>query len=280
MIRVGFVDYYLDEWHANNYPRLLHDRSGGQVKVCAAYGRIDSPLGGMTNREWGERNGIPVYESAEEVVAASDVLIVLSPDNPEMHEVLCEVPLSSGKLTYIDKTFAPDKETAERIFAMADRAGAKCYSSSALGFAEELDQIDMSEIEVIYSEGPGKLSDYIIHQIEPVVRLINVPAKRVMYTGNREHPAAIVEFLNGKVCHMVQRNDKTWSHRLLLVNACNGAQEVIISSDYFGRFIDGLIRFFQTGEIQVAHERTVTAIAVREALLKASEQPFCWVSIL
>ena len=27
MIKVGFIDYYLDEWHANNYVHMLHDLS-------------------------------------------------------------------------------------------------------------------------------------------------------------------------------------------------------------------------------------------------------------
>ena len=38
----------------------------------------------------------------------SDCLLVLSPDNCEMHEELCQIPLRSGKRTYVDKTFAPD----------------------------------------------------------------------------------------------------------------------------------------------------------------------------
>jgi hypothetical protein len=70
-----------------------------------------------------------------------------------MHEFLCDLPLKSGKLVYVDKTFAPDKATAERIFAIADAHGTKCYSSSALRFATELGEIDKSKIFKIYSEG-------------------------------------------------------------------------------------------------------------------------------
>ena len=119
MKKVGFIDYFLDEWHANNYPELIKNHSGGEFAVKYAYGKIDSPSG-MTNAEWSEKYGILLCGKIEEVIEKSDVLIVLSPDNPEMHEELCDLPLKSGKLVYIDKTFAPDKTAAERIFEKAD----------------------------------------------------------------------------------------------------------------------------------------------------------------
>ena len=28
-MNIGFIDYYLDEWHANNYPRLLSEAALG-----------------------------------------------------------------------------------------------------------------------------------------------------------------------------------------------------------------------------------------------------------
>ena len=45
-MKVGFIDYYLDEWHANHYPQLLQQKSGGRLEVAYAYGKIDSPITG------------------------------------------------------------------------------------------------------------------------------------------------------------------------------------------------------------------------------------------
>ena len=28
-MKIGFIDYYLDEWHSNNYPELIAKASGG-----------------------------------------------------------------------------------------------------------------------------------------------------------------------------------------------------------------------------------------------------------
>ena len=278
MKKVGFIDYFLDEWHANNYPDLIKNHSGGGFIVKYAYGKIDSPSG-MTNAEWAEKYGIALCKSIEEVIEKSDVLIVLSPDNPEMHEELCDLPLKSGKLVYIDKTFAPDKQTAERIFAKADEHGCKCYSSSALGFSSELPKINAAEIDAIYTEGAGGFAEYMIHQIEPVVKLMNTPARRAIYTGTLHHPAAIVEFSDGRQWHMMHRNDRDWSFKYMLINKNNGAESVEIKSDYFGNFIDALIEFFKTGDVPVPHKNTIEVIAIRDALMKASRQPFVWVEI-
>ena len=43
MIKVGFIDYYLDEWHANNYVHMLHDYSNGEGEAVYAWAEIDSP---------------------------------------------------------------------------------------------------------------------------------------------------------------------------------------------------------------------------------------------
>ena len=49
MKTVGFIDYYLDEFHANHYPQWLKEASGGELEVKYAYGKITSPLTGMTS---------------------------------------------------------------------------------------------------------------------------------------------------------------------------------------------------------------------------------------
>ena len=204
MKKIGFIDYYLDEWHANNYPRFIKECTKGEFEVAYAYAKIDSPLNGMTNKEWAMKQNVELLDTIEEVIDKSDVLIVLSPDNPEMHEELTDLPLKSGKPVYVDKTFAPDKETAIRIFKNAEKHGTPCFSSSALRFASELNDIEKGEIYKIYSEGPGTYEIYSIHQIEPVVMLMNCRAKRVMGLGDEKHPSIIIEFEDGRYAQIHQ----------------------------------------------------------------------------
>lgn len=278
MKKVGFIDYFLDEWHANNYPTMLKEQSGGRYEVAYAYGKIDSPRdGGMTNREWAQKYGVELLDSIDEVIEKSDVLIVLSPDNPEMHEELCQKPLASKKLVYVDKTFAPDKATAERIFAHAAANDTKCFSSSALRFTTELAKIDKSKINRIYSEGPGVFEIYSIHQIEPIVCLMQARAKRVMFIGDEKHPAMIIEFADGRIAQMYQTN---WiPFRITVADETNKAEIYNIESQYFPLFVDELIKFFDTGVVPVAPEQTIDVIAIRAAGLEAMKTPYSWVEL-
>lgn len=278
MIKIGFIDYYLDEWHANNYPAMIADRLDGKYRVAYAYGEIDSPRpGGLTNRQWGDKYGVELVTSIPELIEKSDCIVVLAPDNPETHEELTELALQSGKRVYIDKTMAPDKASALRIFANADAHGTPCYSTSALRFSAELEEIDTTAIERLYSEGPGMYEIYAIHQIEPIVRLMQTPAKRVMYLGNDRHPSMIIEFADGRFAEMHQCNGLNF--RLVTADKDYQAKEYVIRSDYFGRFIDNLLEFFETGVVNVPHEQTVEVMAIREAGRKAARRPFTWVDV-
>ena len=131
MKKIGLIDYFLNEWHANNLPQWVKDASKGDYEVAYAYGKIDSP-DGMTSAQWCETHDVTYCESIEEVIEKSDVLMVLSPDNPEMHKELCDLPLKSGKITYVDKTFAPDYQTAKELVELAETYNTPMFSSSAL----------------------------------------------------------------------------------------------------------------------------------------------------
>ena len=101
-MKIGFIDYYLDEWHANNYPAWIDQASDGEMQVAYAFGMIDSPLpGGRTTAQWCQDMGIERVDSIERLIELSDALVVLSPDNCEMHEALCQLPLRSKKPTYV-----------------------------------------------------------------------------------------------------------------------------------------------------------------------------------
>lgn len=280
MKKIGFIDYFLDEWHANNYPEFIKNQANGRYEVAYAYGKIDSPVGGMTNKAWSEKYNVPLCDSIEEVIEKSDVLIVLSPNNPEMHLELTDLALRSGKPVYVDKTFAPDKDTAIKIFENAEKHNTKCFSSSALRFSSELKDIDTDNIFKIYSEGPGTYDMYSIHQIEPIMSLMKCRAKSVMALSDKEHPSLLIKFEDGR---LVQMHHRTYSgdgkFRITVCDENNKAQIYPIRSDFFALFIDAMIEFFDTGVIPVPKEQTIDVIAVRTAGEKAFKTPFTWVEI-
>ncbi len=269
-MKIGFIDYFLDEWHANNLPKWIEDETKGEFKVCYAYGKIDK-VGGLTNKEWCERLGVEHCETIDEVVEKSDCLIVLSPDNPEMHEELCEIPLKSGKHTFVDKTFSPDYETGKRIFELAGKYHTSIFSSSALRFSEELKDIQKSKVKFIYSSGPGEFSNYAIHQLEMVVSILgtDVLGIRCINTGS---PVLEIQYQGNRTAIISQYKD-TDDFSLRIGMEDEDGKHIKNCTNFFPNFVKRLIEFFKTGSVPVNGEETLAVIKLRELGLKALENP-------
>lgn len=275
--KIGFIDYYLDEFHADKYPAWIEEASGGKMKVQYAYGKIDKP-GGTSNADWCKQHGIELVDSIEEVVEKSDYLVVLSPDNPEFHEELSQLPLESGKPTYIDKTFAPDRDTALRLFQLAEKHGTPMYSTSALRFAEEYEQVEKGSVHTIASWGPGKMDNYMIHQVEPIVMMMKSRPRRVMYTGSAQTPSLIIDFGEGKQASLHHLGGNC-PFMLGVSDASGNCRILTAESNFFMKFIENLVGFFDSGIPAVPSEETIDVITIIEYGLKASETPFEWLEL-
>ena len=137
MKKIGMIDLHIDEWHANHYPEWFRTAAGGEAfELAGAWEESPAP-GGKPLETWCREMGIPAEHNLERLVENCDVLCILAPSNPEVHERLAEIPLASGKPVYLDKPFAPDRATAERLFARAERYHTRLCSSSALRFSDE-----------------------------------------------------------------------------------------------------------------------------------------------
>ena len=125
MKTIGFIDLYLSEWHANNYPEWIRqacEKSGDDFVVKYAWAEEDvSPVDGVTTDEWCEKYGVEKCNSIAEVCEKADYILVLAPSNPETHLRYAKEVLKYKKNTYIDKTFAPDYATAKEIFDIAKK---------------------------------------------------------------------------------------------------------------------------------------------------------------
>ncbi|MEG2597823.1 MAG: hypothetical protein RR977_05270 [Oscillospiraceae bacterium] len=277
MKKIGLIDYYLDEWHANHLPEWIHDESKGTYEIAYAYGKIKAPEG-RSSLEWCEDHQIDCCSSIEEVIEKSDVLMVLAPDNPETHWELCALPLRSGKPTYVDKTFAPDYQTAVSLVKLAKEYHTPMFSSSALRFSKEFEGIEKKGIRTVSTTGAGVLSNYAIHQLEMIVYLMGADAKRVMFLGTEDCPQLVIDFSGNRSAMMGQfgwdcpfsvnaaRDDGTF----LNIREC---------SSYFERFIQTLIPFFETGEEPIHTEETLMIAALREYGMRAASTHGVWVDL-
>ena len=133
MKTIGFIDFFLNELHANVYPGMIqayNEKIGTDYQVKYAWAEVDENLG-VTTEQWCQKYGAAPCSSIEELCEKSDYVIVLSPSNPEKHLEYAEKVFKCGKSPYIDKTFTPDYITAKSILIkilvvkdrMSDRYG-------------------------------------------------------------------------------------------------------------------------------------------------------------
>jgi len=276
-MKIGFVDYFLDEWHANNFPEWLTEASNDEIKIAYAYAMIDHPNGGLTTDEWCAKNNVQRINTIEELVEKSDAIVVLSPDNPEHHEHLCKIPLQSGKPVYVDKTFAETKEIAERIFAGAKQSGTPCYSASGLRFADEYLAIEKGTVQNIISWGGGRINTYSVHQVEPIIYLMGTNIGKVMFVGTGKHQTYICEFTDGRKAVVSHHNG--YLPFGMTMDFADDSSKTVIADSYHKNFAADMVRFFKTGKATISPEETILGIAVIEAAQKAEKTPGSWVKV-
>ncbi len=284
MKKIGFIDYFLDEWHANNYPQWIRDdckASGRDIDVAYAWGETSRP-GELTTAEWCKKYNVQALDSLEDVVKQSDYLIVLSPDFPENHEKLSRLPLMSGKPVYVDKTFSPDLKSGVRMFELANQFRTPMYSSSALRYAKELagypdDKVNRNTLEFVATIGGGTYQNYSVHQLEMIVLLMGPGASRVKSLSSEHGRLLVIEYPGGRRASMLQMPATPFKLSLQLKNG----EGVFVPecSDIFTRMTHSMLDFFETGKPPVPREETLEIMAIIDAGRKALKSYDSWVEV-
>lgn len=264
MKKIGFVDYYISEWHANNYPVWIKNLNCG-YEVTHAWAELDvSPVDGVNTEEWCYKFNVNQCYSIDELCQKCDFIIILAPSNPEKHLEYAEAVLKYGKPTYIDKTFAPDYETAAKIFDIAKRYSTPFFSTSALRFADELEELDGGN-NFIITGGGSNFPEYCIHTIEMAIKLLD----------NKIEDVNIVRQGEQRICHLTAANGNRatviYAPSLPFSVACNRADGkdvyVKIASDFFGNLMKDITRFFEDGSVSFDTDQTLEAMRLRDRLL-------------
>ena len=275
MKHIGLIDYYISEWHANNYPAWItriNGELGTDFTVSYAWAERDvSPVDGVDTATWCRTNGITQCKSIAEVCEKSDALIILAPSDPETHLRYAQAVLPYGKPTYIDKTFAPDLATAEEIMRLSAQYGTPFFSTSALRYADALKEFSAPR-HLMITGGGSNLPEYVIHLVEMVVCLQKAPAESV----------TVLRQGNQRICHIEHaegaRTTLLYSPALGYAITGEGADDSAKHAAVGGGFFDGLmadiLRFFaDSSQTPVPNEQTLAVMRLRDAILAADQTP-------
>lgn len=281
MKTIGFIDYYISEWHANNYVdwfKEVNQKLGDEFVVKYAWAEMDkSPLDGVTTDEWCEKFGVTKCDTIEDLCEKADYILILSPSDPEKHLGYAEVALKYKKNTYIDKTFAPDYETAKAIFDIAEKYGTKFFSSSALRYATELEQLTNVK-SVITTGGGGNMPEYVIHQVEMAVKLLNATANEVKVekVGDDQY-VSNVKFSDDKQATIVYSPNNPFTVGVLQSHGEPGYAAA--TSDFFKGLLADILRFYNTGVTSFDVNQTLQVMKVREGVIKGMNNCGVWIKL-
>ena len=281
--KIGFVDYYLSEWHANNYPAWISEMSeklGLEYKVAYAWAEeYVSPVYGKNTDEWCAEFGVQKCETIAELCEKSDVIVILAPSDPDKHLGYAEEVLKYGKKTYIDKTFAPDLRTAKQIFALAEQYGTPFFSSSALRYATELDRYENTR-QMITAGSGSNLAEYVIHQIEMIVKKLGFGAERIRAEQFGAQTYLHIGYDDDRTATMIFARSLPFTV-YMSDGEPKGVRPVYaeVTSPTFNGLIRDMLHFFETGEISFHTEETLEVMKIREGAILAGERLGEWIDL-
>jgi len=261
--RIGFVDDDLNNFHANTYHQLLRGElkeRGFELAGCTA-SQADE------GRQWADERDVAFFDDPAELDKEVDCYMILAPGSPHTHLPLCERILPFGKPTFVDKTFAPDLATAERIFALADRHGAPIQTSSALRYTDVQRVAESSgPIRHICAWGGGRSFDeYAIHPIEMVVSCMGSEAIALLRRGPEPESQLLVEFADQRTAVINVFTGPRTPFAAVITTREKTEWVQVDTSRLFHDALSAILDFCGTGESGIPRAETLTIHRILDA---------------
>lgn len=257
--RIAFVDYNLENFHANKYLELLRGDVAGrgfEVSVCTGMQKNEC-------KEWARKNNVPYVDEIQDIADNCDYIMVLAPSNPEVHLELAEQVLPLKKVTYIDKTFAPDTKTAEKIFALADQHRVPVTTSSALRYTDEVhgyaDKVGRANIRHMQAWGPGRtFEEYGIHPTEMVISVMGPEVEKVMVVTPEPHVHLVLLLSGGRTADIfVYTGGYACPYAAMLTTHKETSYQAVNAGTIFKNQVNAILDFFETGKENIDRRETL-----------------------
>jgi len=259
--RIGFVDDNLDNYHSRTYLKHLRDELKGRgFEVTGAFA-----LQAEKSRRWAEEHEVPWFDSVERLNDSVDCFAVLAPSTPQVHWKLCQHLFPFDKPTFVDKTFALDAATAQKIFDLADQHGVAVQTSSALRYTAVQQHVASAGEKVRHMVawgGGGNFDEYVIHPLELVISCMGHDVKSVMRRGGEPESQLLVNFSGGRTAVI---NIYTKARTPYAAAVTTARATVYITVDTKRLFVDaaaGFLDFFEAGKALIDRRETMAAMRI------------------
>jgi hypothetical protein len=263
--RIGFVDYRLDNFHADMFLksiRALGDTRGFEVAGAFA---LEPELSSI----WAKINGVEYLDQLTLLDALVDFYMILAPSNPEVHLDLCSRVFPYRKPVYVDKTFAPNLGTARDIFNLADQNDVAVQTSSALRYTDVQSVVRRAGTSVRHLAvwgGGSSLDEYTIHPVELVVSCLGTDASSVAILGTSDYPLIVMQYDSGRT-GVIYMNAK--AHVPYQAAVSSDETTEFITVDDSRLFLDAtsaILDFFDAGVPQFRRDESLLVCQVLDVI--------------
>ena len=282
MVKIGFVDYYLDNWHANNYPAFLREaisKYGYRAEVYAAYGMKDRD-GGLSTAEWCRQRNVKPMPGMRSLIDSVAAIMGIAADDSRFHDLICPQVLSCGKPVFVDKTFAHNLETAKKFFTLAEEHHTPVFSASAQRYCQHLIEYTAERkgpTRFMSATGPHSLADYAVHQIEPIVAVMGCGVKRLKaFSAGSAVTLLILDYGGGRLASFCQSPQPWAEFNFLVSDGETGRRLHSDDRNFYLNLMKAILDFFVHGIVPVQKQETLEIIAIIETVAKAREHPDEW----
>ncbi len=281
-MKIGFIDHHLNNYHADVFHKFLTGPvGGGKVEIVAAF--ETDPVGD----DWCAKTGVRRAGSAAEVVAQSDAVIVLAPDNIGEHLKLAKEALESGKPTLIDKMLSTSLEDAKQIAALAAKHNTPVMGSSSLRFAVEVEELAAAltaPVDAVFARGFGKFPGYSIHTIAPALRFLGGrPIRRVIDTGAGSVRLVTVDDGERRTLIEVRESENQYEATPWTVGVLSGGKYhvavVTKFDDFYANLLKETLAFFTTGKTPISLQEMLESVAVEVLAGESVKQGGVWMDV-
>ncbi len=263
--RIGFVDDNLDNFHSRVYLEAI--RGPLRARGYAVSGAF--ALQQEKSRAWAEKNDLPYFDRVAELDKVADVYAVLAPSTPKVHEELCGLVLPFGKTTFVDKTFAPDAATAERIFQKADRYKAAVQTSSALRYTavqKLVRELGRDQVRHVVTWCPGgSYDEYAVHGVELAVSCLGPDAQALMRRGADPESQLLINYAGGRTAVVNVYIKRKTPYAASITTSKETRYLEVDTKPLFVDAASAMLDFYAAGKEQVERREMMAVMRILEA---------------